>query len=122
MNAHLVENPDKIPLVEDLMYSLQNTHRLNTSLLNRFLRASYDDEWQGQMTHPSKVQKLNVSQVKFIFQVLFENAIYADYTLVCRRINALIGSSGTGKTETSLALIAVTYCVSNDAARSAIQF
>lgn len=42
--------------------------------------------------------------------------------LVCSSITAFVAPPGTGKRETSLALIALTYFVPNDISRSKIQF
>lgn len=72
-NEHLVENPYEIPPVDKLMENLHNTYRLNKGLLQKLLRASYDDEWQGQRTRPRHVQQMNVNKVKFICQLLLEN-------------------------------------------------
>lgn len=68
------------------------------------------------------VQPLKSSQAQFICQVLLDTATFNDYTLLCRILTVLIGPPGTAKMKTILALIAVTYCMSNYVARSAIQF
>lgn len=99
MNAQVVENPDEIPLADDLMDRLQNKYTLNTSLLQSFLRASYGNERQGKRELPRHAQSFNVSQVQFRGQVLLYNETFSDYTLVCRRMNALVGLAGTGKTK-----------------------
>lgn len=74
MNAHLVENADEIPFLDETLDKIQNTYRLNTSLLKRFLQPSYDDERQGQRTRPRNVEPLNASQVKLISKVLLDSA------------------------------------------------
>lgn len=77
LNAHLVDNPDEIPLVVYLINNLQNTYRLNTGLLQRFIQASYDDERQ---VHRARLvlQPLNASQIPFIWQDLCENATFTN--------------------------------------------
>lgn len=66
VNAHLVENPNEILLVDYLMDNLQNTYGLNTSLLQRILQASYEDELQVHRTRNLVLNPLNASRDQFI--------------------------------------------------------
>lgn len=122
VNAHLVKNHNETPLVDDPMENLHNKYRRNTSLLQNVLISSYDDEIQGHKTRNLVVQPLDASNFQLIFQVLLDISTFNHYTLVLRVMAALIVPPVTGKRKTSLALIAVAFCVSNGVARSTIQF
>lgn len=99
MNENLAKNPDELPLVNGLMKKLQNTYRLNISLLQIFLKASYDNERQSQTTYNLHVKPLNVSKVQFICQVSIYYAAFNDYSLVRMMVTSFICSQRTEKTE-----------------------
>lgn len=93
-NARLVKNPNEISLMDDVMENLHNTYKMNKSLVQIFLRASYDDELQGHKTRTLVVQSVNAGQVQFISQVLMQNENFNDYTLFGRRMTAFVGPPG----------------------------
>lgn len=122
MNSHLVENPDKIPVVDDLIDNHQNTYGLNTSILQSILRASYEDGLQGHRARNLLVQPPHAVQVQFLCQLFHDVTTLNYYMRIRMGMTSLIVPPGTIMTKTILALIASTYCLSTDIARSALQF
>ena len=122
VNQQILTTPNAVPDIHAVLQDLTGRFGLTDQGFQRYITAAYDDEATERARRDRIVRPLNISQVLYIAQVVHDRAPFDDYTPLRRRMTALIGPAGTGKTQTLMSAIAATYALVNDGGQSAVLF
>lgn len=94
-----------------LQANILQRFEVNPAALRRFLVASCDNELHERVARNLNLQPLSASHIHYMCQVFLRSELVEYYTKLRRHMFALIGTAVAGKTQTTMSLIARTFCI-----------